>query len=486
MRVKILAVDDERDMLVLLSRILTVEQGYELTVTDDPLKAQDILKSTDFDILITDLKMPHCSGMQLLEICKQRSPTAAVIIITAHGTIDSAIEATRKGAFDYLTKPFRRERLLHVIEQAQRWRGMELENRVLREKLETEGESPILIGRSPAMDALQGQINKVAGTLATILITGESGTGKELVARSIHVRSKRAGRPFVPVNCGAIPESLMESELFGHVRGAFTGAVKDKKGLVEEARGGTLFLDEIADISPAMQAKLLRLLQEGEFKCVGDSRGRSADARFIAATHQDLHERIRDGLFREDLYYRLNVINIQLPPLRERIEDIPLLVKFFFQKYIVLHDKRGLREIRPEAMEALVAAQWPGNVRELENVVERGVILATGSVLEKADLAMDDHDSSGTGALVADEDFFALPFKAAKDRLMEEFQSAYLSRVLTRHGGNVSQAARDSGLKRQYLHKLMRNAHVTSQRFKNAGEAPVAGAKPAVNRRDDG
>lgn len=470
MRVKILVVDDERDMLVLLRRILSTNPAYDVTVTDDPLKAQDLLKLSPFDVVISDLKMPLCDGMRLLDYCKQRSPLTAMVIMTGFGTIDSAIEATRKGAFDYVTKPFRRERILQVVEQALKWQGMELENKVLREKLGTDGRTPTMIGNSPAMSDLQRQITQVAGTSATILITGESGTGKELVARTIHLRSKRSAKPFVPVNCGAMPESLMESELFGHVRGAFTGAVKDKQGLVEEARGGTLFLDEIGDISPAMQVKLLRLLQEGEFKCVGESRNRKADVRFIAATHQDLSERIRIGEFREDLYYRLNVINIQLPSLRERREDILLLANYFFKKYVLLHDKPELVGIAPEALEALCAAPWPGNVRELENVMERGVIMAGSSRLQKKDLAMDwcmSTAPNASGPLIADEDFFMLPFKDAKDKLLEEFQNSYLARLLTRHGGNVSQAAKDSGVKRQYLHKLMREGKVHSSRFKN-------------------
>jgi len=467
MRVKILAVDDERDMLALLKRILSDNPAYDLTITDDPLHAQELLKLKAFDILLTDLKMPHLDGMRLLEHCKQRSPLCAVILMTAYGTIDSAVEATRKGAFDYVTKPFRKERILQLIEQAMKWQRLELENTILREKLETGSQAPTMIGRSSAMNALLHQIGQVARTSATILITGESGTGKELVARNIHFRSKRAHKSFVPVNCGAMPESLMESELFGHVRGAFTGAVRDKKGLVEEACNGTLFLDEIGDISPAMQVKLLRLLQEGEFKCVGDHRSKKADVRFIAATHQDLTEKISRSEFREDLFYRLNVINIHLPPLRNRKEDIPLLASFFFKKYTLLHDKKGVAHIAPEAMEALKNFLWPGNVRELENVIERGVILASGSVMKNEDLALNGPVDAGPGHLFQSEEIFALPFKDAKDRLVETFQSAYLSRVLARHGGNVSQAARDSGIKRQYLHKLMREAQVLSATFKN-------------------
>lgn len=467
MRVKILAVDDERDMLVLLQRILSDNPAYDLVTTDDPLHAQELMKLKPFDVLLTDLKMPHVDGMRLLDHCKERSPLCAVILMTAFGTIDSAVEATRKGAFDYVTKPFRKERILQIIEQAVKWRNLELENQILREKLETLDQSSTLLGHSTAMVELAQRIGQVAGTTATILVTGESGTGKELVARNIHMRSKRSRKPFVPVNCAAMPEALMESELFGHVRGAFTGAVKDKKGLVEEARGGTLFLDEIGEIRPAMQVKLLRLLQEGEFKCVGDHRTQKADVRFIAATNQNLTKKIGTGEFREDLFYRLNVINIELAPLRERKEDISLLASYFFKKYKILHDKRSITKITSQALAALQDHAWPGNVRELENVVERGVILATGTVLNKDDLALGNFAPAEPGtALLPHDDIFALPLKDAKDKLMEEFQSTYLSRVLARHGGNVSQAARDSGVKRQYLHKLMREFQVSSSKFK--------------------
>lgn len=469
MRANILIVDDERDMLLLLQRILSENTENQLTVTDDPQKARRLLREKSFDVLVTDLKMPNVSGMELLEYSKQHCPMTPVIMMTAHGCIDSAIEATRKGAFDYVTKPFRKERILQIVDQALKWQGMELENKILRERLGSENQAPTMIGNSPAMAALQRQVSKVAATSATVLVTGESGTGKELVAKTIHLRSKRSSRPFVPVNCGAMPESLMESELFGHVRGAFTGAIKDKPGLVGEAGGGTLFLDEIGDISLAMQVKLLRLLQEGEYKCVGDTRNRKADVRFIAATHQDLPERIRKGEFREDLFYRLNVINIQIPPLRERREDIPALANYFFKKYVLLHEKRDLEGISPEAMDTLCRADWPGNIRELENVLERGVILATRNLLQPQDLALQSlaHDDAG---LMAEDEYFQLPFKDAKDKLLEQFQTTYLSKVLSRHGGNVSHAARDSGLKRQYFHKLMRELDVQSSSFKNNGQ----------------
>jgi DNA-binding NtrC family response regulator len=464
-------VDDEKDMLVLLKRIISEKTPHEVTVTDDPLGVRNLLKKDDYDVVITDLKMPKLDGIQVLDTVKQNEPNTAVIIMTAYGTIESAIEATRRGAFDYITKPFRKERVLHVIEQAMKWQSLQRENSYLREKLAEKSKFPPLIGNSQAMQRLQGQIEQVAKTTATILITGESGTGKELVARAIHFHSLRKDKVFTPLDCSTIPESLIESELFGHLRGSFTGAMKDKKGLVEETRHGTLFLDEIGDLSPAMQVKLLRLLQEGEYKVIGENRIRKVDIRFIAATHQNLPEKIRKGEFREDLFYRLNVINIQLPPLRERKDDIALLAHHFLQKYSTLNGK-SFQGFAAEAMEHLMRQEWPGNVRELENVMERGVILAAGNTLRTADLAVSGQLSLAPSAPeMAAQDFYSMPFKEAKDRLIEKFHAEYIAKALGRHDGNVSQAAKESGLKRQYLHRLMRDVHVDAKTFKKPGNA---------------
>jgi DNA-binding NtrC family response regulator len=468
---RILVVDDEKDMLVLLKRIISEKTPHGVTVTDDPLGVRNLLKKDDYDVVITDLKMPKLDGIQVLDTVKQNEPNTAVIIMTAYGTIESAIEATRRGAFDYITKPFRKERVLHVIEQAMKWQSLQRENSYLREKLAEKSKFPPLIGNSQAMQRLQGQIEQVAKTTATILITGESGTGKELVARAIHFHSLRKDKVFTPLDCSTIPESLIESELFGHLRGSFTGAMKDKKGLVEETRHGTLFLDEIGDLSPAMQVKLLRLLQEGEYKVIGENRIRKVDIRFIAATHQNLPEKIRKGEFREDLFYRLNVINIQLPPLRERKDDIALLAHHFLQKYSTLNGK-SFQGFAAEAMEHLMRQEWPGNVRELENVMERGVILAAGNTLRTADLAVSGQLSLAPSAPeMAAQDFYSMPFKEAKDRLIEKFHAEYIAKALGRHDGNVSQAAKESGLKRQYLHRLMRDVHVDAKTFKKPGNA---------------
>lgn len=465
---KILLVDDEKDMLLLLQRIISERTPHEITTTDDPLQVSELIKKNSFDVVITDLKMPHRDGIQVLEAVKKRDSTTAVILMTAYGTIESAIEATRKGAFDYITKPFRKERILHVVEQAMKWRELQQENTFLRERLEERTLFPALIGNSQAMQTLHEQIDRVARTSATVLITGESGTGKELVARAIHNHSARKDRPFIPINCSAIPESIIESELFGHLRGSFTGAHRDKKGLVEEANSGTLFLDELGDLSLVMQVKLLRLIQEGEFKVIGSNTIRKADIRFIAATHQNLKEKIKKGEFREDLYYRLNVINIHIPPLRERVSDVPLLANHFLQKHNVLHGKHITR-ISKEAMNHLMQRDWPGNVRELENTIERGVIMAAGDVLETADISPN-HQTAPASTLTIDtsEEIFSMPFKEAKDKLIEEFQSHYITKILAKHAGNVTQAAKESGLKRQYLHRLMRDTKLDSKSFKKS------------------
>ena len=464
---RILIIDDEMDMLLLLQRILSDRASYEVTATGDPASVSELLRTEAFDIVLTDLKMPQRDGIQILEDVKARDETIAVVLMTAYGTIESAIEATRKGAFDYITKPFRKERILQVVEQAMKWRTLHQENQFLREKLEGKSRFPTLIGSSQAMKALHLQIDRVAQTSATVLITGESGTGKELVARAVHVHSPRKDKPFIPINCSTIPEPMIESELFGHLRGSFTGALRDKKGLVEEAHQGTLFLDEAGDLSLPMQVKLLRLLQEGEYKAVGANAIRKVDIRFIAATNQNLQDKIKKGEFREDLFYRLNVFNIHLTPLRERAEDIPLLCRHFLQKYCLLHSKKVSR-FSSQVMAHLLGQEWPGNVRQLENTIERGVIMAAGEELQLADiLAMaPEQVPCATGSFETGEEIFALPFKEAKDRLIEEFETHYLTKILARHSGNVSQAARESGVKRQYLHRLIRDNKLDSRSFK--------------------
>ncbi len=379
MSTRILIVDDEAGMREFL-RIFLEREGFQVESAQDGQEALRAAKKTSFDLIISDLKMPRMDGVSLLQgLCKFQ-PEVPVILMTAYASADSAIEAMKLGAYDYLTKPFRVEEIKQVIARA-----LEAKADRVSGVFPWSGEAfpePAegIIGRSPKMIELYKLISKVATVTGTVLITGESGTGKELVARTIHKNSDRASAPFLAVSCGAIPETLLESELFGHVKGAFTGAVVAKAGLFEVANGGTVLLDEIAETSLAIQVKLLRVLQERVFRRVGGTEDVEVDVRVIAATHQDLKELIRKEQFRDDLYYRLNVIPIHLPPLRERREDIPLLAMNFLAKYSH-ENKRPVRAIAPEAMELLLRYPWPGNVRELENVIERAVALGTEGVL---------------------------------------------------------------------------------------------------------
>lgn len=460
---RILIVDDEVDMLELLKRIIEDKTTYQVVITPDPLGVPRILEENAFDLVITDLRMPGQSGLELLETIRKKDEQIPIIILTAYGTIESAVEAMQKGAFSYITKPFKKEEILLTIDNAFNFQRLKNENLYLRKELEDKLKFPFLIGASPLMEKVYQRIMQVARTSATILITGESGTGKELAAKTIHFHSQRKDRNIVAVNCSAIPETLIESELFGHLKGSFTGAIRDKKGLVEEADRGTLFLDEIGDLNLVMQTKLLRLLQEGEYKPVGSSKTLIADIRFIAATNQDLMEKVYKKEFREDLFYRLNVIQIVLPPLRDRKDDIAILAQHFLEKYNKLNQK-GIKGISPEALEVLMTRVWPGNIRELENVIERGVILSRTDLLQVADLFPEDLPNSFPFRI--QENIFMSPFKEAKEHIINNFHIEYIRRVLAKHSGNVSLAAKECGLKRPYLHRLMRENDIQSKNYR--------------------
>ena len=460
---RILAVDDEKDMLALLRRIIGEETDHELVTESDPLQALERFKAEHFDLVISDLKMPRMDGLRLLDALRQVRPQAAVILMTAYGTIETAVEATRKGAQDFITKPFRRERILVTIEKVMQWQQVVNENERLRQALAHRDSFASLIGSTAAMREIFERIRQVAPTQGTVLITGPSGTGKELVARAVHQYSRRRDQNLITVNCTAIPENVLESELFGHMRGAFTGAWKDKSGLVEEADGGTLFLDEIGDLSPLMQTKLLRLLQEGEYKPVGNVVTKKADIRFIAATNHNLKASIKDKTFREDLYYRLNVIHFDLPPLRDRKADIPLLAYHFLKKYVQLNEK-PIEDISAVAMQALTARDYPGNVRELENIIERGVIYCRGKTLTVKDLLLDNERDTFFPEM--DIDIARMCFKDAKDRMTQIFHQQYIEALLREHGGNISRAAEKAGIQRQYLHRLMKDAGISAEDYK--------------------
>ncbi|MBW2087093.1 MAG: sigma-54-dependent Fis family transcriptional regulator [Deltaproteobacteria bacterium] len=460
---KILIVDDEADMLNLLQRIISEETDHELVTETHPFKALEIFKSRSFNLVLTDVKMPKMDGIKLLEQAKEIRPKVPVIILTAYATIETAVEAIQKGAYDYITKPFRRERILLTIDKAMQWQEMLRENLALRQALSEKNSFSSTVGSTAIMKEIFERIKQAAPTTGTVLITGASGTGKELVARAIHQNSSRSSKKLITINCTAIPENVLESELFGHVKGAFTGAWKDKKGLVEEAHGGTLFLDEIGDLSPVMQTKLLRLLQEGEYKPVGGLVTKKADLRFIAATSHDLKAAIEEKRFREELYYRLNVIRIKLPPLKERREDIPLLSYHFLKKYTRLNQK-DIQGISPQAMQVLLSQEYPGNIRELENIIERGVIFCTTDTLKVKDLFLDLEQESYFPDL--NQDISRLPFKEAKDKMIQMFHDQYLRSLLKDNKGNISKAAERAGIQRQYLHRLINETGIKVEDFK--------------------
>ncbi|MES0349422.1 MAG: sigma-54 dependent transcriptional regulator [Desulfobacteria bacterium] len=383
----ILIVDDEKNYLVVLSSFLSGE-GYEPITADNAQQALDIVESTDLDLVLTDMKMPSMDGTELLKRIKGKSPDLPVVMMTAYGTVEKAVEAMQLGAFNFILKPFQNETLKQIIRNAVSTYSVLKENRRLVEALENRYRFDNIIGKSKPMLAVFDIIQKVAHTKATVLITGESGSGKELIAKAIHFNSARRNKPFVAISCAALSETLLESELFGHERGAFTGAAAMRKGRFELADGGTLFLDEIGDVPTSVQVKLLRVLEEMTFERVGGTRTIAADIRLIAATNKDLRDEVEQRRFREDLYFRLNVVHITLPPLRERSEDIPLLATYFVNKYAE-ETNRGQMTISSEAMRFFCHHRWPGNVRQFEHAIERAVLLSEGIEIGLDDLPKD-------------------------------------------------------------------------------------------------
>lgn len=381
---KILVVDDEQSLREVLS-IMLKRAGYAVTSVSDGEEAIEQLQKEIFDLVITDLRMPNVDGMEVLRAVKSASPETVVLIITAFATADSAVEAMKQGAYDYLTKPFQVDEVQLIIRNALEKRRLTTENILLKREMASQSSFAQLVGQSEAMQKVFDVVKKVADSKSNVLICGESGTGKELVARAIHYNSARSPLPFVAVNCSAVPETLLESELFGHMKGSFTGAISNKAGLFEVANGGTIFLDEIGDTTPTIQVKLLRVIQEREFRRVGGTQDVKVDVRIVAATNKDLEKAVADGSFREDLYYRLDVIPIRLPPLRLRSGDIPLLVTHFLTRFSKESGKLT-PTISPEAMQVLLGHEWRGNVRELENLIERVVAFSTGGPVTDADM----------------------------------------------------------------------------------------------------
>ena len=384
MPARLLVVDDELNIRGALAKILE-RAGHTVSAAESGDAALSLLHEAPFDLIITDLKMVGTSGLEVLRATKQHQPEAEVVLLTAYGTVESAVDAMKAGAYDYLTKPIDPERLLHVAAKALEYKALRGEVRQLRERAAVATAFEHIVGRSLAMRAVYEKVRQVSPTMATVLLSGESGTGKELVARAIHNRSQRAAGPFVTLNCGALPETLLESELFGYERGAFTGALSTKQGRIEQADGGTLLLDEVSEMSAKTQIDFLRVLQEREFRRVGGPRPITVDVRFIAATNQNLDEAVKAGTFREDLFYRLAVVPIALPPLRERTEDIPLLATTFIKEFCAQYQQPE-KSFAPAAFQALRDYAWPGNVRELRNLAERLVVTVPDRVIRPAHL----------------------------------------------------------------------------------------------------
>jgi two-component system response regulator AtoC len=439
----LLVVDDDPVTLDLLKEVLSKE-GYKVETALSGEEAITKGMDTLFDIIITDVRMGDKDGMEVLRSFKKNSPETTVIMITAFGSIETAIEAIREGAFDYISKPFKLDEIKFTIRRGLEQRKLLEENKFFRQELLDKYQFKNVIGRTPQMFQVYKTIAKVADTKSTVLLYGERGTGKELIARSIHYNSLRNNRPFIPVDCASIVETLIESELFGHVRGAFTGALSTKKGLVEEADGGTIFLDEVSNLSLSMQTKLLRFLQEHEIKRVGGTESIRVDVRVIAATNQPLDPLVKNGKFREDLFDRLNVVSITLPPLREKKEDIPLLANHFLQKFSEENHK-NISHISPEALEILIQYSWPGNVRELEHTIERAVILSPHPIILPEDLQRKIFEEvKGVEILFSEE---SLPLK--------EIEKRYILKVLQETKGNKKKAAEILGIDRTTLYRIL-------------------------------
>ncbi len=452
----ILVVDDESNYLTVMEALLG-EAGYEVLTAQSGPEALKIVGGTDLDLVLTDMKMPKMSGIELLAELHRLYPELPVVIMTAYGTVEKAVRAMKEGAFDYLLKPFKNEEVLVTIAKALEHRHLILKNRFLTEELAKRYGFPDIVVKSQAMQEILALVKRVAQSKATVLVTGESGTGKELVARAIHQVSGRASKSFVSVNCAALTETLLESELFGHERGAFTHAVAMRKGRFELADGGTLFMDEVAEMSPALQVKLLRVLQEMEFERVGGARTIKVDVRMVAASNRDLKEEVEAGRFREDLFYRLNVVHLHIPPLRRRPEDIPLLTAHFINKY-VQENLRDKVRITPEAEKLLLQYPWPGNVRELENVMERAVILCSDNLITPQDLPGELAPPPEEAKL--DINRF-IPLHTPLTEALEAIEEQMIRRALELSGQVQVRAAEMLGITKSLLQYKLKKYHLT-------------------------
>ncbi|MGC4001533.1 MAG: sigma-54 dependent transcriptional regulator [Anaeromyxobacter sp.] len=459
---RVLVVDDKENLRKLLARVLG--EQFEVETAEDGARAMALVASRPYDVVLTDIRMPAADGFELLAAVKARSPDTEVVMMTGYATVADAVRAMKLGALDYLEKPFDPDAALAVVARA-----AERKRSADAARAEAPGEEARfhnLVGKSPRMREAYALLEKAAGLDLTVLLLGETGTGKELAARAVHYHSARRERRFVPVNCGALPAELVESELFGHARGAFTGAATARAGLFEEAQGGTLFLDEIGELPLPAQVKLNRALQEKEIRRVGDAQAIPVDVRVIAATHRDLRDEVKAGRFREDLFYRLNVFPVPLPPLRERPEDVALLAAHFLEKHARAL-RRAVTGFEPEALRRMAAHAWPGNVRELENAVERAAAVASGEKITAADLPPDvAAPAPGAAPLEPAAALARLPYREAVAGARDCVSREYLVALLEEFGGNVTRAAERAGLERESLHRLLRKYGLRSEDFK--------------------
>ncbi len=464
----VLIVDDERDMLDGLRRILPYElENTNITVTPSPLKALDMVSGISFDLILMDVRMPEMSGMELLEQVKAADPKVTVIMMTAYGNIETAVQSIKMGAYDFITKPFDIPDLVRLIRKALERSGLIRENLSLRQRISEKNVLEELVGQSPPMRQLYETIRSVAGTDYPVLIRGESGTGKELAAKAIHALSRRGEKVLVSVNCPAIPEHLLESELFGHKKGAFTGALKDHQGLFVEANGSSLHLDEIADIPVSVQTKLLRALQEQEIRPLGSSGNKKVDVRIVSTTNQDLENKIRDKSFREDLFYRLNVVSVRTPALREITDDIPLLVHHF-NRLAAVELNTAPKAVSSDVLEVLTRREWPGNARELKNFVRRLIIFCPGEELNLSTLKMVDGRHAAPSAVEsATKNDEVESYAEAKARAVNAFTAEYVGDLLSKAGGNVSQAAKMADMSRVALQKIVRKMNINAMEYRS-------------------
>jgi DNA-binding NtrC family response regulator len=462
MKDHLLIVDDEPDMLQLLKRSLEPEMDCVIQTVPSGEAALRVLSGERIDLVLADIKMPGMDGLELLDLIKRQYPELTVLMMTAYGHIEMAVDAMKRGAYDFITKPFEHDALVLRLEKALERSRLLRENQRLMEECQNAHGFQSLVGESPPMQRIFETIQMVAKTDLTVLITGESGTGKDLTARALHALSERRKRPYIAVNCPTVPENILESELFGYKKGAFTHATQDKKGLFQEAHTGTIFLDEIGDISPTIQTKLLRVLQEKEFKPLGDARPVQVDVRILASTNQNLREKIRQGSFREDFFYRLNVLPIELPPLRERREDIALIAHHLVEKHCKEMGK-PLKRLSPELLAAFRNHPWEGNVRELENCILQGLLFAGGETIYPGDVGLTTLSASAAPC----PDTRDLSYKEAKEQTLQHFNHSYIGHALATCRGNVTQAARMCGMERQALQQIMRRYDVKADDYRS-------------------